>query len=103
MTKSGLFEGAPENAALAHDALALQRKDYEIVGRMIATSMCHGGPALHSFSPVLAETIVFGQVKSDVSINDIPDMYVRESLKKVCVYNVALHKPYYCVYWETLY
>ncbi len=29
VTKSGLFEGAPENA---HDALALQRNNYEIAG-----------------------------------------------------------------------
>ena len=83
ITSSGLFEESPGGAVLAHNSLALQQMDFEIVGKMIASSICHGGPAPHCFSCALAEMIVYGRVQSDTSIEDIPDQSVRDSLQKV--------------------
>jgi len=83
VTKSGLCEGPIGSASLSHDARAIQNRTYYVAGKMIATSICHGGPAPHSFSFALAEMIVYGKVMSPVSIEDIPDEAVKEALCKV--------------------
>ena len=81
---SGMFEGEQGHAIPVHNTLALTDGKYFIVGKMIATSLIHGGRAPHCFSRAFSELLVYGQVKSEVDYEEVPDRQVRDKLKKVC-------------------
>ena len=57
---------------------------YYIVGKMIATCLVQGGQLSVCFAAAVADYLVFDEIKSEPSLNDIPDYTVRNKLEKVC-------------------
>ena len=83
-TSSGLFAGWPQNVVPIHSVEAVAANSYYIVGKMIATCLVQGGQPPVCFAAAVADYIVFDEVKSEPSLNDIPDHTVRNKLEKVC-------------------
>ena len=86
VTHSGIFEGEDGHVVPVHNTIALTNGDYYIVGKMIATSLVHGGRAPHCFARAFAELLVYGKVKSEVDYEEVPDQEVRDKLRKVRIY-----------------
>ena len=80
-TSSGLFAGWPQNVVPMHSVKAVAAN---IVGKMIAMCLVQGGQPPVCFAAAVADYIVFDEVKSEPSLNDIPDHTVWNKLEKVC-------------------
>ncbi|XP_071959901.1 G2/M phase-specific E3 ubiquitin-protein ligase-like [Antedon mediterranea] len=65
---------------LTRDAEAIAAQDYLLCGRIIATSLVHGGPGPHFIAPILFEAIVNGPEKVHVPLEALPPSEVKESL-----------------------
>ena len=74
-TSSGLFAGWPQMLFPSTTA---------IVEKMIATCLVQGGQPPVCFAAAVADYLVFDEVKSEPSLNDIPNHTVRNKLEKVC-------------------
>ena len=57
---NSLFCGSCDSRIPRKNVVEFQKKSYYHVGKMIAMSLVHGGPAPHFFSPVVADYICFG-------------------------------------------
>ncbi len=65
-------------------SLSVAEQDaYFIAGRAIAMSLVHGGAAPRFLSPLLYEALLFGPERVTVSIDDVPDSTLKESMMKV--------------------
>ncbi len=60
-----------------------QKKSFFQLGRMIAMSLVHGGPAPHFFSTAVADYICCGLFKVRASISDVGDEHVHQALIEV--------------------
>ena len=83
-TSSGLFAGWPQNVVSIYSVEAVAANSYYIVGKMIGTCLVQGGQPPVCFAAAVADYIVFDEVKSEPSLNDIPDHTVWNKLEKVC-------------------
>ena len=70
--------------------LELEKKTYLYIGqKIIEVSLLHGGPALSFFSKAVADYFAFGQSGVSPSRDDVPDVSVQKSIKKVRVMYVS--------------
>lgn len=83
LSKSSLFEGYPASVIPTHTVLALSTDAYSIAGKMIATSIIHGGPAPHCFAAAVADILVFNEVKGAVDLSEIHDADIQEKMTRV--------------------
>ena len=84
-TSPNLFAGWPQNAVpIPVWRQLLPITTIYIVGKMIATCPVQGGQPPVCFAAAVADYFVFDEVKSEPSLNDIPDHTVRDKLEKVC-------------------
>ncbi len=60
-----------------------QKNSFFQLGKMIAMSLVHGGPAPHFFSPAVADFICYGMFKVRASISDVGDEHVQQALIEV--------------------
>ena len=83
--KSSLFdsEGYPIHIIPLHNVGAVANNKYYIIGKMIATCIIQEEEAPACFAKPVADYIVYDKICSSVCLNDIPDMEVRDSLRKV--------------------
>ncbi len=88
--ESGLFSGWPENVVPVHSIQAVAENRFYLVGTIISTSSVQGGQPPLCFSKAVADYIVFDEVKGPPCLDDIPDLSVRQSMKKVINYSVSL-------------
>ena len=79
-----LFTGGEANRVPAHNVLEVGKRPYVFVGVASAMSIVHGGPAPAFFSTAVADFLLYGLDKTYPTVNDIPDMDVREKIDKVC-------------------
>ena len=82
-TFSGLFEGREGHLIPAHNLSRLNAGEYYIAGKIIATSLVHGGRAPHCFSVTVVEYIFHGKVVSKPDPKDIPDYEIQQRIIKV--------------------
>ena len=64
---------------------ALQKKEYQVCGKVMALSIIHGGPTPHFFSPVLYDAVTLGSEKCHVNITDMPPCEVKHSMLEVTI------------------
>ena len=81
--KSKMFGGYPDNVVPFHDVVAVTNNVYYIVGKMISTCIVQGGEAPACFSKAVADYLVYGEIKSDMCLEDILDLDIRRLLEKV--------------------
>ena len=80
-----MFSGWPCHTIPVHNTTSITNNHFFLVGVMIATSLIQGGQAPASFSPAIADYLVYNDVRSKPCIDDIPDADVCEAMKEVCV------------------
>lgn len=76
-----LFTGPPEARLLEHNILALQQREYQIVGHIIALSLLYGGGAPHFFSESVAAYLLDEPIGT--SIVEVIDPAVKNALNEV--------------------
>ena len=83
--QSHLFAGSTSRRVPLHNALAVQKGDFHMVGIIIVLSLTKrwAGPAPTFFSPSVVDYFLEGCNNVKVSIDDIPDYDIREKLIKV--------------------
>ena len=81
--QSCLFAGWPANVVPLHNIGDITLNHFYQIGRILTTCIIHGGQAPHCFARGIAEYLIYGQIKSDPCIDDVYDLQVRNSLKKV--------------------
>lgn len=81
---NSLFTGELKSRVPAHNMLELSKKTYQHVGSILALSLVYGGPAPHFFAESVADYIVYGLDKTRCTIDDIPDITIKQKLAKVC-------------------
>lgn len=81
--QSSLFTGPPSCKVPVHNAMALQRGDFHIVGVAIVLSLSQGGPGPTFFAPSVVDYLFGGISKVKPRVEDIPDCEVQEKLSKV--------------------
>ena len=79
---SSLFLGWP-NRVIPTNFYTGAVDHYYIAGKIIATSILQGGQSPHCFSPPVADYLIYGEIKSEPSIEDIPHIEIQESLLQV--------------------
>ncbi len=80
---SGLFTGWPHNVVPVHNVEALEKNEFYVIGKIIATSLIHGGQPPVCFSTAIADYMVYDEIKSNFCIDDLHDYTVRNKLKMV--------------------
>lgn len=87
-----LFEGEPDHLIPSVSEELLENDMFTVVGRMIGHSFLHGGPSFPGLSPAIIHTLFGGSLENaPVTIQDCPDLDIRETLKMVKVKNKGLH------------
>ena len=79
-----IFSGEEGRRIPRHSMLELENRTYYCVGKVLALSLMHGGPAPRFFARTVVDYIFNGM--ADASPFDVPDQAVRESLIKVFIY-----------------
>lgn len=82
LSNSVTFEGYPSSVTPSHNLTALNNQSFYIAGKIIATSIIQGGPAPRCFATPVADILVYGEVKSQMDISEIPDIDIRNKLNK---------------------
>jgi len=72
-------------AFFAHCFAALEKRTYELAGKVLAYSIVHRGPLPRFFSRVLYVAITEGYYEAIPAISDIHDMELRGHLSDVSV------------------
>lgn len=80
---SGLFEGREGHIVPAHNFSRLNAGEFFLAGKIIATSIVHGGRAPHCFSQTFMEYVIHGKVISKPDPKDIPDYEIQQKVMKV--------------------
>ncbi|XP_041834351.1 G2/M phase-specific E3 ubiquitin-protein ligase-like [Melanotaenia boesemani] len=80
---SGLFVGPESSKLLTFSSSAMEKDDYFYAGMMIAMSLVHGGPAPRFFSRTLFHAITGSPEKTTVTIDEVPDLKLKENLQRV--------------------
>ena len=79
-----LFEGPDECRIPKHNLLALQGKKFYLIGKIIALSVLHGGPAPKFFAQHILEYLFYGHVTGNKpNIARIYNKDVKEQALKV--------------------
>ena len=78
-----VFCGPPTSRVPRHNIVELDKRTYFYIGVIIALSIIHGGPAPQFFSAAVADYIIYGVQSVKAKITDVPEMEVREKIKKV--------------------
>ena len=94
---NNLFCGPGDSRTPRKNVIEFQKKSFYQVGKMIAMSLVHGGPAPHFFSPPVADYICFGLLKIRASISDVQEADVRQALNEVLFYITVYNYGYYSV------
>lgn len=94
---NNLFCGPGDSRTPRKNVIEFQKKSFYQVGKMIAISLVHGGPAPHFFSPPVADYICFGLLKIRASISDVQEADVRQALNEVLFYITVYNYGYYSV------
>ena len=79
--KNMLFCGDEDRRVPRHCMMELENRTFYVVGKAIALSVMHGGPAPGFFAPSVFEYIAHGSTQANPV--DVPDKAVRDSLIKV--------------------
>ena len=61
--------------------MELQKQTYCLIGKIIAFSLIHGGPAQYFLARPVIDYIVYG--KASPRPSDVPEQHIREALLKV--------------------
>ena len=83
MEQSHLLAGPACRKVPVHNALAVQRGDFHMLGVIIVLSLTQGGPAPIFFAPSIVDYLFGGCGNIRASIGDIPDCDVQDKLFKV--------------------
>lgn len=78
-----IFCGEEYSRIPRHCMLELENRTYYCVGKVIALSLMHGGPAPRFLARTVVDYLFYG--KAEASAFDVPDQAVRESLIKVLI------------------
>lgn len=54
--------------------VALKNNGYYLAGQLMEMSIVHGGQTPHFLSEILVDALINGPEKTEVSIDDIPDL-----------------------------
>ena len=81
--KNMLFCGDEDKRVPRHCLIELDKKTFFMVGKMLAMSLMHGGPAPTFLAGSVINYILYG--KSEADVMDVPDQSVRDLLLKVSV------------------
>lgn len=81
--KTIFFIGEEDHQVPSTSKILLDSGLFVVVGRMVGHSVLHGGPGLNGLSTALFSTLIGQGEDGLVSIEDCPDMDVREMLEKV--------------------
>ena len=82
-SNNSLFRGSEISRVPNHNIIELSKKTYFYIGCMFAASIVHGGPGSSFLSHSVADYILKGFDKVNVSFDDVPDLFIREKLIKV--------------------
>ena len=78
-----LLSREPTRRVLKHNTQAFDREVYYTIGKMIALSIIHGGPAPTFFADPVIDYL-FGEKRLfKASYEDIPDLEIRQKVEKV--------------------
>ena len=81
--KNMLFRGDGNRRVPRHCVGELKKKTFFIVGKMLALSLMHGGPAPTFLADSIVNYILHGN--TDGKVTDVPDQSVQDVLLKVHV------------------
>ena len=85
-----LFAGPSTERTLVHNVLALESKDYLIVGRLIALSLIYGGPSPHFFSSAVVAYLLNEPLNTSM-VNEIADGNLQSLLHKVNISIIIIY------------
>lgn len=88
-SRFSIFEGEEDSKLPIHDNESCQNGLYEFVGMMVGYSIMHGGIGIPGMSPIIKQLIAdpnreVGDL--EISIECIPDLYIRDILNQVSFY-----------------
>lgn len=78
-----LLHGPPNKRVFRHNVEALDANKYYLFGKMVAMSLCHGGPLPTFFAPPVLRYLLYGPSQVEACIDDMPDEDVKEKMHKV--------------------
>ena len=76
-----IFNGDDYRRVPRHCVMELENRTYYNVGKVLALSLMHGGPAPHFLARTVVDYIVYGSAQA--SPFDVSDQAIQESLIKV--------------------
>ncbi|XP_006813139.2 uncharacterized protein LOC102800801, partial [Saccoglossus kowalevskii] len=79
----GVLEGKENNLSFSHDLRFLAERRYFTAGKMVAISLCHGGPGLHCLSQATFQYMARGCVEQPIAIDEIPDYDIQLIAKQI--------------------
>jgi hypothetical protein len=79
--KNMIFNGDDYRRVPRHCVMELENRTYYNVGKILALSLMHGGPAPRFLARTVVDYIVYGSAQA--SPLDVPDQAIQESLIKV--------------------
>lgn len=80
---NSIFCGPSTARVPRHSVIELEKRTFYYVGVIFALSLVHGGPAPQFLSGAVSDYIVKGISFVKPTIDDVPDLNVKKSLKKV--------------------
>lgn len=82
---SSIFQGSPEKLSFRRNPQALMERKYFYAGKLVALSLANGGPGLPCLSKAVYNYFCHAlNLTVYPSIEDLPDVDVKEQLKRVC-------------------
>ena len=81
-----LLSGNRTRRVLKHNTLAFDRGVYHTIGKMIALSIIHGGPAPTFFADPVIDYLLGEKRQFKAKCQDIPDLEIQGKVTKVCRY-----------------
>ena len=78
-----LLSGEPTRRILKYNTQALDHEVHHTIGKMIALSIIHGGPAPTFFADPVTDYLFGEKRQFKASCEDIPDLDIQEKVKKV--------------------
>ena len=83
---TGLFEGEPGHLVPSASHFLVESDMFMVAGRMIGHSFLHGGPCLQGLSPAVIHVLLGGSPDTaTVTLEDCPDLDIRETIRLVCL------------------
>lgn len=90
-----IFEGEPDHLIPSVSDELLDNNMFTIAGRMIGHTFLHGGPSVPGLSLAIIHTLFGGSLETTpVTIQDCPDLDIRETLKMVNMKNTEAYTVY---------